>query len=734
MKTKKNNHYSKGKGKAGSEKAKDKSGRKPAHNLIDKLMFLLDSGKSKAYSFKQLLKNLSLRSMNEKAELAQLLEKLESEEKIKYSNGGYKTHFENGEVLEGRIDFVNPRYAYVIVEGRTEDIFVNSSNMEGAIDGDTVKVMIYPFGGKGRKQEGRVVEVVKHGRDEFVGKIDIQHKYAFVIPDNKKMHQDIFVKLADINGAQHKDKVVVKITEWPVGDRKPEGKIIQVLGKAGENDAEMNSIMAEYGLPVAFPKEVNEESEAISEVIPQDEIAKRKDFRKTTTFTIDPIDAKDFDDAISVKKLDNGLYEIGVHIADVTHYVVDGTTLEAEAFKRATSVYLVDRVVPMLPEKLSNGLCSLRPHEDKLTFSAVFEIDDNGKVHSQWFGRTVIHSDRRFTYEEAQELIEGGEGELKEEVLLLNRLAYALRKERFQKGSIAFETVEVKFKLDEKGVPLGIIPKVRKDAHKLVEDFMLLANKKVAEFVYKQKKAEETLTMVYRTHDDPDPEKLKTFSMFAKRFGHNFDPEEDHLPQNMNRLADEIEGKPEQNLLQSLAIRSMSKAKYTTTPDPHFGLAFDHYTHFTSPIRRYPDMMVHRLLQRYLDKQPTANKAEYEEKCKHSSDREKLAADAERASIKYKQVEFMRLVGGDKVFDGIVSGVTEWGVFVEMTETRCEGLVRMSEMTDDYYEFDPNNYRVVGRRYKKVITLGSEVKVRVKATDLDKRTIDLAFVNDELGR
>jgi ribonuclease R len=424
--------------------------------------------------------------------------------------------------------------------------------------------------------------------------------------------------------------------------------------------------------------------------------------------------------------LENGRYEIGVHIADVTHYVKQGTILDEDAFDRATSVYLVDRTVPMLPEKLSNGLCSLRPHEDKLTFAAVFEMDERAKVLSEWFGRTVIHSDHRFSYETAQEGIETGSGNLAAELKLLNDLAIKLRKERFAKGAVNFETTEVKFKLDEKGKPLAVVPKIRKDAHKLIEEFMLLANKAVATFVYKMNKSEGKNTFVYRIHDSPDPEKVRDFSLFAKQFGHKIDPEGNNISHSLNRLMEEIEGKPEQNVLQSLAVRAMAKAKYTTEPKGHFGLAFQHYTHFTSPIRRYPDMMVHRLLQHYLDNGKSVNKPEYEEKCFHSSEREKRAADAERASIKYKQVEFMSMAE-NKMYKGIITGVTDFGIFVEIVETKCEGMVRLADMKDDYYEFDERNYRVLGRKRNKVYRLGDTVEVRIKKTDVDRRTIDLIF-------
>jgi ribonuclease R len=542
------------------------------------------------------------------------------------------------------------------------------------------------------------------------------------------MHQDFFVYPENINNARNGDKVIIEVTSWAEHDRKPEAKVVDVLGKAGENEAEIHSIMAEFGLPFKFPEHVERESEAIDEGITKKEIKKRRDFRDITTFTIDPLDAKDFDDALSFKKLDNGNYEIGVHIADVTHYVDLKSELEKEAYDRATSVYLVDRTIPMLPERLSNGLCSLRPNEDKLTFSAVFEMDDKGKIKSEWFGRTIIHSDRRFTYEEAQEVLESGKGDYAHELITLNTLAKKLRKERFNKGAVNFETTEVKFKLDEKGKPLAVIPKVRKDAHKLIEEFMLLANKQVATFVYNYKKGKEKNTFVYRIHDFPDPDKVKDFSVFAKQFGHKMNVEEQSISRSLNDLMEKIEGKPEQNILEQLAIRTMAKAKYSTETKGHFGLAFDHYAHFTSPIRRYPDMMVHRLLQSYLDDSKPASKEDFEQKSLHSSEREKRAADAERASIKYKQVEFMASAE-NKVYEGLISGVTEWGLYVEIVETKCEGMIRLADLTDDFYEFDEKKYRIVGRKRKKIYTLGDRVKVRVKKTDIDKRLIDLVFAD-----
>jgi ribonuclease R len=487
--------------------------------------------------------------------------------------------------------------------------------------------------------------------------------------------------------------------------------------------------MAEFDLPFRFTPQVLQESEKISEGINAEEIRRRRDFREILTFTIDPADAKDFDDAISFRVLENGHYEIGVHIADVTHYVHSGTNLDDDAFDRATSVYLVDRTVPMLPERLSNELCSLRPHEDKLTFAAVFEMDERANVLTEWFGRTIIHSDHRFSYEDAQEVLETGSGPHSKELKILNGLHHILRKQRFQKGAVNFESTEVKFKLDEKGKPLAVIPKIRKDAHKLIEEFMLLANRAVATFVFKMKKGQDKNTFVYRTHDAPNPEKVEDFAKFATQFGHKINVHDGSISRSLNHLMEEIEGKPEQDVLQALAVRAMAKAKYTTDPIGHFGLAFDHYTHFTSPIRRYPDMMVHRLLQHYLDNGKPVNKKEYEDKCVHSSEREKRAADAERASIKYKQVEFMS-TAEKRPYRGIITGVTDFGIFVEITETRCEGMVRLADMKDDYYEFEEKNFRVIGRRRKKVYRLGDEVVVRVKKTDVDRRLIDLTFADD----
>lgn len=716
---------------------KNKSSSKKTDFLRDRILNFFNNSKKNPYSLKELVKKLGLKRKDTKEEVERELHTLVKQGKLTQLKNGLFKNNSSGETnfIIGRVDHVSPRFAYVVPTNGSEDndIWIDQRFMNDAIDGDIVKVQIFESSGKFKKEkhtEGKIIEIVERKKKEFVGTIELSQKFAFVIPDNKKIHFDIFIPGEHINNAQHHQKVIAEVIEWPEDGKKPTGRIKEILGEAGDNNTEMHAIMAEYGLPFTFPESIDRAANEIGDEIPQQEIDKRRDFRGTTTFTIDPVDAKDFDDAISVKKLENGNYEIGVHIADVTHYVRPGTLLEKEAYQRATSVYLVDRVVPMLPEKLSNGLCSLRPNEDKLTFSAVFEMSESGRIMSQWFGKTIIHSIRRFTYEEVQEIIETRKGDLQEEILLLDHLAKVLRRERFKKGAISFETIEIKFKLDPNGKPLGVYPKIRKDAHKLVEDFMLLANKKVAEYVYNMKKGEDKNTMVYRTHDNPNPDKLKSLATFAARFGHKLALHDEHaIASALNKLTEDVEGKPEQNVLQGLAIRCMAKARYTTDPDMHFGLAFKHYTHFTSPIRRYPDMMAHRLLFHYLEGGKSEDKHLYEEKCTHSSEREKMAADAERASIKYKQVEFMQNMT-EKVFDGIISGMIEHGIFVEIIETKCEGMVRLSELTDDFYEVDLDNFRVIGKRKKKMYTLGDTIQVKVKKTDLGRRTIDLEMITD----
>ncbi|REA60448.1 ribonuclease R [Dyadobacter luteus] len=669
----------------------------------------------------------------------EILHELEESGRITFNNNGTYTASplkKQSHGLTGRVDRVNKGFAFVIIEGREDDIYVEADLLSGAWDGDTVTVQPLTKNSRGGRSskndsgksrtEGRVSEIVERASREIVGIIEINRGYAVVQPDNKKLFDPIFIEPEGIKDAQHGDKVIVKVTEWPTRRTQAEGELVEVLGKAGNNDVEMHAILAEFGLPYHFPEQVEAEAQKISEKILKKEIAKRKDIRDVLTFTIDPVDAKDFDDALSLRNLEEGNVEIGVHIADVSHYVLPGTELDKEAFRRATSVYLVDRTVPMLPEKLSNNLCSLRPNEDRLAFSAIFEISPNGKILKEWFGRTVIHSDRRFSYEEAQQVLDTGEGDFVAELNTMNTLAKIFRKERFKNGAINFETPEVRFRLDEHGKPLGVYQKERHDSNKLIEEFMLLANKRVAEFVYSLSDGDIKNTMVYRIHEAPDPDRLKTFASFVAKLGHKLEVEEENkIAKSMNKMLSQVEGKPEQNLIESLAVRTMAKARYSVEDLGHFGLAFKRYSHFTSPIRRYPDVMAHRLLQHYLDGGKSVNKEQYEDGSKHSSDRERLAAEAERASIKYKQVEFMSMMDREKEFDGVITGVTEFGIFVEITETASEGLIRMTDLGDDYYELEKENYRIVGQRTKKIYTFGDQVKVKVKETNLARRSMDL---------
>jgi ribonuclease R len=631
--------------------------------------------------------------------------------------------------VTGRVDLTTDGSAFIITEDEFEaDIYVAPRKLRNALHGDTVQVYVYAKQKGGRKKEGEVVEIVERAKMDFTGIVKLSDRFAFFVPDDRKMQHDIFIPLSDLNGAKDNEKAIAHISEWPEGAKNPIGKIIHVLGKQGDNNAEMNAILADFGFPLAFPKDVEAAAEAIAETIPAAEIAKRRDFRKALTFTIDPFDAKDFDDAISFQKLPNGNYEIGVHIADVSHYVLPDSALDIEAYDRGTSVYLVDRVIPMLPERLSNGLCSLRPNEDKLCFSAVFELDEKAIIHSEWFGRTVIHSDKRFAYEEAQEIIEGKQSDFSEEILKLNELAYILRERKFKAGAISFESAEVKFKLDEQGKPIGVYVKERKDAHKLIEDFMLLANRKVAEFVAKKGQGKHKYTFVYRAHDSPKEEALLNFAQFASKFGYKINTQSDKtIAFSLNALLVDVEGKGEQNVLTQLAIRSMAKAIYTTKKSSHYGLAFEYYTHFTSPIRRYPDVMVHRLLAHYLEEGSTANAEHYEKLCVHSSQMEKRAADAERASVKYKQAEYLQDNVG-KEFEGIISGVTEWGMYVELVENKCEGMIRLRDINDDFYVLDEKNYCIIGQRKKRKYQLGDKVTIKVKKVDLSKRQIDFSLV------
>ncbi len=705
-------------------------GRKPKDTLKSKraikssLINFFRDHPNQGMNYKQIAAKLGLNSHNERDTLIKCINELLVDGILEEPDRGKYQKVVSTQYVEGTVDMTKSGSAYILVDGMEEDVYIPPSKLNTALHGDTVKVLLYAKK-KNQRPEGEVAEILKRKRMEFTGVIQVSEKFAFLVADSKRMVLDIFIPISKIGEATDGDKVLVRILEWPANVKNPIGKVIKVLGRPGEHNTEMNAIIAEFELPEEFPYEVEKESREISELISEEEIEKRWDFRGIPTFTIDPADAKDFDDALSFKKLPDDLFEIGVHIADVSHYVKENTELDKEALLRGTSVYLVDRVIPMLPEKLSNNLCSLRPDEDKLCFSVVVVMDKSAKIQKEWYGRTVIRSQKRFAYEEAQEVLEQGTGPYAEELLTLNKLAHILRKRRFEEGAISFETEEVKFILDENGKPISVFKKVRKDAHKLIEDFMLLANRKVAEFIFKKNTDLNQKPFVYRVHESPNLEKLLSFGKIANQFGYKINTNSDRdIAKSLNWLISKSEGKPEQNMLQSLAIRTMSKAFYTTEKSSHYGLAFDYYTHFTSPIRRYPDIIPHRLLAHYLAGKGNVNQAIIEAQCKQSSDMEIRAAEAERASIKYKQVEFMREHINEE-FEGIISGVTEWGIYVEMLENKCEGMIRMSELSDDRYVFDEEHYLIRGINRGKVFQLGNMIRVRVIAANLQDRTIDL---------
>ncbi len=709
------------------EKKTGKNRKELKRALQQKILKTFQINPKKPLNYKQIARTLGLQKANEKKWTVELLYELTKEERLQeVAPGKYKLVQMTGGIISGYMKR-DRGTTWVIPDDGSEEIMIPERFVNNSLNGDYVKLLQHAKR-KGRPAEGEIIEIIERSRIPYVGTIQIVGRNAFFVSESRKLAADIFIPFERLNKAENGQKVTVCVTDWPNGAKNPFGKVIDVLGNAGENNTEIHAILAEYGLPYSYPDELEQIASNISAGI-EDEVGKRRDMRSATTFTIDPVDAKDFDDAISIEKLEDNIWEIGVHIADVTHYVRPETELDEEGYNRATSVYLVDRVVPMLPEHISNFICSLRPNEDKLTFSVVFKINGNGDVLEHWIGRTIIHSNKRFTYEQAQEIIEGADGDLKDEILTINSIAQNLTKKRFSNGAINFDRIEVKFDIDENGKPLAVKFKESKEANKLIEEFMLLANRTVAEFIGKKKESENIKAFIYRIHAEPDPDKFDQLKAFVKRFGYQLGVGNNkNVSASINSMLSKVKGTNEQNLIETVAIRTMSKAIYSAINIGHYGLAFDHYTHFTSPIRRYPDMMVHRLLQHYLDGGNTADEKQLEEQCKHCSQREQLATEAERASIKYKQVEFMSDKVG-QVFDGIISGVTNFGFFVELKANGCEGLVAMRDLQDDYYFFDEENYCLKGRRYGTEYRLGDKVTIQILRADVQKKQLDFILLD-----
>ncbi len=720
---------------------KKRKSKKGISNLTNTILSILKKDRNQSFNYKQIAAKLGVNDASSRNQIIKTLAKLAAKQEIIQVDRGKFKAVVNTEYHTGILDLSAKGSGYIICDAFDEDVFIASNNINKALDGDEIEFYVYKRRKRGRL-EGEITNIIKRDKSEYVGVIQIHSNYAFVIADSTKMYKDIFVPINKTFKAEDGDKVLVKLEDWPENADSPYGKVIQVLGKPGDHNTEIHSILAEYGLPHEFPEDVEAFANKLDTSITAEEIAKRRDMRKDLTFTIDPKDAKDFDDALSFEILDNGLYEIGIHIADVSHYLQEGTVLDDEAYERATSIYLVDRVVPMLPEVLSNKACSLRPHEEKYTFSAVFQMNDKCEIKNEWFGRTVTYSDARYAYEEAQAIIESKTNEIPKDVSLtgkayktdqkladailkMDELAKTMRKKRMSSGAISFDKVEVKFNLDQENNPVGVFFKTSKDANKLIEEFMLLANRKVSEFIGKK---DPKKTFVYRVHDEPDDSKLASLQGIVSKFGYKLNfKDRKTTSASLNNLLKEVNGKKEQNLVDTLAIRSMSKAEYTTHNIGHYGLAFNYYSHFTSPIRRYPDVMAHRLLQHYLDGGKSANEEAYEAKCNHSSAMENLATKAERDSIKYMQIKFMQDHKDDE-FVGVISGVTDWGIYVEIISNKCEGMVSVRDMKDDHYAFDQDLYAMVGRNTKNMYQLGDEVVVTVKNTDLVKKHLDFNLV------
>jgi len=702
--------------------------------VYNKISDIFRNNPTKSFNYRQISHAIGLNRKEDKNAVGDILLDMAEQKIIRQVSQGKFIANITAAYITGTIDRQSVAHkTYLVPDDGSESVFIAERSMNRALNGDKVKVMLYPLRRK-KELEGEVVEIIERARERFVGIIDSKHGVTILKANNKQLPMNIIIPPDKTKGAKNGQKCIAAITYWGDKYENPIGEIVDILGDTGNNNTEMHAILAEYGLPYSYPQEIEKEANKIPETITEDEIKRRIDFRTTTTFTIDPRDAKDFDDALSIKDLGDGLWEVGVHIADVTHFVPEGGIIDQEAVKRATSVYLVDRTVPMLPEHLSNFICSLRPDEEKLTYSCIFTINDLAEVIDYKIARTIIKSDRRFTYEEAQEIIETGKGDFATEVLRLNDLAKKLREKRFASGAIAFERSEVRFEIDDTGKPVSVFFKESKDSNKLIEEFMLLANKYVAQHIGMPRNKEKPKTFVYRIHDVPNPEKLSNFATFIKKFGYKIktDGKKTSVSSSINHLLDQIEGKKEQNMIETLAIRSMAKAAYSTKNIGHYGLAMKYYTHFTSPIRRYPDMMVHRLLTKYADKVPqqTIDRTDYESLCKHSSDMEQLAAQAERASIKYKQIEFMADKIG-QVYDGVISGISTWGIYVEINENKCEGMVYIRDLEDDVYVYDEKNYCIIGRRTQRKYQIGDDIRIKVVKADLIKKYLDFEIVRDK---